>query len=1070
VDFRLLGPLEVYEDRQAIALGGPRQRALLAILLLNANDVLPSDELMHDLWTRLPETAGNTLQAHVSRLRKALGRSRIVTRGSGYMLRLDEGERDVERFEELAADGREALFAGNASDAGRLLRAALDLWRGPVLADLDAERFASAEVKRLEEERLAVLEDRIEADLATGLHAELVPELEQLTVEQGLRERLRGQLMLALYRSGRQADALHVYRKTRRTLVDELGIEPGPALRRLETGILLQEPWLEQLELGLIDIGTRPKTDFRDSRLVGREAELGHLLQIYESVKSRSSCHLVTLIGSPGIGKSRVAQELLSQIHPEAATAIARCAAHGEGSAFGPLAEVVQQIAGGTTARAIHLRLGHSDAASRIAERLSSLMLCEVAEWEDIQWAARRFLEIAAERQPLVVVFDDVQWGHGLLLDFIDYLTEWPEDIPLLLLCLARHDLLDLRPAWGGGKANAVSLTLEPLKESDAKKLLDALPGSHALNSEQRGKVLAFAEGNPLFIEEMAALAREGHHGELSVPSSIRALLATRLAHLTDDERVVLCRAAIVGREPSLKAIQALVGNGVADGGMPLLRQLVRRDFLRPTRVEGDEERFRFRHVLLRDAAYEALSAATRAPLHEQFGLWLETQPEQADAAEQAGHHLEKAYCLGRYQGEGDKRQALARRAAVLLAAGRDHEVGPTGIRERVDRLSRAVELLDPQEALRGQVSVDIGIDLEQLGDCEAARARYLEGLRLAETTGDDVLKVFTSLLLGLLRLRSEPSVSLDDALDETERALSDLALVDEGGKYLNRAQALLASVYLSAGHAAKSEELLVGLVENSTARSRVEYVSLRILFAAWMWGPRPAETAIPRYHRLLSGRLPLRVEASAYRYLAVLEGMRGNFNVARSYLERDRSILEDLGLHAAAAGMRVFEGAVELLADEPARAEDQLRDALTMLQGMSEKWYTSGLASMLGQVLYAQGRLDDASEMLELSDSIGSTDAIVPVWNAGTRAKIRARQGDRGAFGVAEEAVTLAKRTDHINEQAGALLDLGTSAMALGQDVVASRALATAAGLYTKKGNAVMASRAFALKRQCGA
>src|SRR5215471_882699 len=208
--FRLLGPLEVQENEDSLPVGGPRQRALLAILLLHANEVMPTDELVRDLWDAPPETAENTLHAHISRLRKVLGASRIVTKRPGYLLSLEEGERDLEHFQALVSQGRDALAAGDPEEAGRLLREALGLWRGAPLADLSPERFGGAEIRRLEEERMSAVEDRVEADLAAGRHVELVPELEQLTTEHPLRERLRGQLMLALYRCGRQAEALDV--------------------------------------------------------------------------------------------------------------------------------------------------------------------------------------------------------------------------------------------------------------------------------------------------------------------------------------------------------------------------------------------------------------------------------------------------------------------------------------------------------------------------------------------------------------------------------------------------------------------------------------------------------------------------------------------------------------------------------------------------------------------------------------------------------------------------------------------------------------------------------------------
>src|SRR5215831_12025632 len=231
MEFRVLGPLEVVVEGQPVALGGARQRALLAILLTRANEVVSTDRLIDELWgERLPRAAANTVQYYVSQLRKALGSDRIVTQPPGYRIRVEPGELDLERFEALVESG----------GAGEL-REALRLWRGQALAEFVDETFAQPEIKRLEELRLAALEKRIDADLALGRHAELVGELEALVGWHPLRERLRQQLMLALYRSGRQADALAAYQSARRTLVEQLGLEPSPSLQELERAILRQD-------------------------------------------------------------------------------------------------------------------------------------------------------------------------------------------------------------------------------------------------------------------------------------------------------------------------------------------------------------------------------------------------------------------------------------------------------------------------------------------------------------------------------------------------------------------------------------------------------------------------------------------------------------------------------------------------------------------------------------------------------------------------------------------------------------------------------------------------------------
>jgi YVTN family beta-propeller protein len=244
-EFRILGPLEVREDGQLLDVGGGKQRALLAVLLLAAGDTVSTDGLIDSLWgENPPASAPNSLHAYVSRLRRVLGSDRLVRNRHGYQFVLDPDELDLDRFQSLLASGRELLAVGDAERAADTLRAALALWQGPPLADFTYEPFAAAEIAHLEDLRFAALEDRIEADIALGRHRQLVPELEALVRAHPLRERLRGQLMLALYRSGRQADALAAFRKGRSALADELGLEPGPALQELERQILTHDPAL----------------------------------------------------------------------------------------------------------------------------------------------------------------------------------------------------------------------------------------------------------------------------------------------------------------------------------------------------------------------------------------------------------------------------------------------------------------------------------------------------------------------------------------------------------------------------------------------------------------------------------------------------------------------------------------------------------------------------------------------------------------------------------------------------------------------------------------------------------
>src|ERR671923_1738426 len=249
MEYRILGPLEVADQDREVLLGGGRQRSLLALLLLHANHVVSSERLIDELWGDTPPaTAAKTVQVYVSQLRKSLRNGEpdgpLLTRGRGYVLRVGPGELARERFERALAEGRRALDGDGAADAAKVLREGLALWRGPPLADFAYEPFAQAEIARLEELRLTAIEQRIEADLELGRHAEIVGELEALVAEHPLREGLRGQLMLALYRCDRQAEALETYRLGRRLLVEELGIEPSSSLRELHAAILAQDPAL----------------------------------------------------------------------------------------------------------------------------------------------------------------------------------------------------------------------------------------------------------------------------------------------------------------------------------------------------------------------------------------------------------------------------------------------------------------------------------------------------------------------------------------------------------------------------------------------------------------------------------------------------------------------------------------------------------------------------------------------------------------------------------------------------------------------------------------------------------
>ena len=347
-EFRILGPLEVIEDGTVLELGAQKQRTVLAVLLLHANAVVSTDRLIDAVWEDDPPArADKALQVYVSHLRKVVGKERLLTRAPGYVLTVADGELDLSRFESLLSDGRP--------------RDALALWRGPPLADVGYSRFAQPAIARLEELRVAALEACLDEDLAAGRYTQLIGELDRLVREYPSRERLREQLMLALYRGGRQADALEVYQQGRRLLSDELGLEPGEALKDLQRAILAHDPSLEA------SVSVDVPGDADRSVFVGREAELDQLLSLLDEAQAGRG-RIALLVGEPGIGKSRLADEVMNTARARGAVVlIGRCWEAGGAPAYWPWVQSLRALRagdeGGPPARANWVRRGRARSA-----------------------------------------------------------------------------------------------------------------------------------------------------------------------------------------------------------------------------------------------------------------------------------------------------------------------------------------------------------------------------------------------------------------------------------------------------------------------------------------------------------------------------------------------------------------------------------------------------------------------------------------------------------------------------------------------------------------------------------
>ena len=516
MEFRILGPLEVYDGAREIPLAAAKLRALLVVLLVNANRVVALDALIDALWDEQPpETARKALQVYVSQLRTLLeprrraAPERLVTRAPGYLLRVERDELDLERFERLAEEARSALAAGRPNEAAETFRHALTLWRGMPLADVAALPFASAEIARLEESHLSTLEDRIEADLARGRHADVIGELDRLVARNPLRERLHGQLMLALYRSRRQADALAAYQRARHVLVEELGIEPSRSLQELEKRILTQDPALDVAAPG----GARaPSVEAPTGRraagvFVDREWELGELgAALDDSLAGRG--RLVVLVGEAGIGKTRVADELASHAKTRGSRVLwGRSWGRAGAPPFWPWTQALRPCVA---------EMG--DAASSSLRALALGELANAGEGFRLYDAVTTFLHELAVACPLVLVLDDLHLADAESIRLLEFVASHLAVMPVLVVATYREaaeapadERIDSLAALD--RYGARRIRLGRLPETAVARYVEAATGT-----APTGDVLAAIEretrGNPLALAEtVRRLAADGSLG-----------------------------------------------------------------------------------------------------------------------------------------------------------------------------------------------------------------------------------------------------------------------------------------------------------------------------------------------------------------------------------------------------------------------------------------------------------------------------------------------------------------------------------------------------------------------------
>ena len=771
--------------------------------------------------------------------------------------------------------------------------------------------------------------------------------------------------------------------------------------------------------------------------LVGRERERQRLWRDYEDAVADSTCRLFTLLGPAGIGKSRLVADFLARLGDGADVLRARCLSYGDGITYWPLVEIL--IAIGVDPDAV---IGTSP--------------------PETQLAFRRLLEARAAERPQVVVIDDLQWAEPVFIDLVEHVADFSRDAPIFLLCVARTELLDARPGWGGGKMNATALLLEPLGAEECEELMERLVTHAPLDAELRERITTASAGNPLFVEEMLAMVREhGGDGEIAVPPTIHALLQARIDALGGDVRVVMERGSVEGEVFHRGAVAELSPDLVRPAVESHLATLVRKEFIRSTPPTfPDDEGFRFRHLLIRDAAYESLPKATRAELHEQFARWLSTH-DLVEGDEIVGYHLEQAHRNRAELDAGDARlDDLARRASSHLAdAGR-------GALDRGDfnagrsLFGRAAALLPEKDEARLAIGLELSGALSETNADEAWRLLSEASEAVDLQTRARAMALMASWALTGSQdwpaekrsaLRAEARGILENIGDEYGLALYWWGIGIEAWFRLRALDA-----------AEAFEKALDHLERSGRPQDRLGLVIRHQLLSSYFFSPTPVDEAIERLRALRSGEHGLLAEAWEQTVLARLASMKGDFDGPRELVRNARTAYLDAGLFVSGAAIALSESSIERRAGDYAAAEHSLREGLAMLEGMDETSYRPTLAVILASVLYEQGRFDEVGEWCDVARSTSGADDLVNfIYIDALSACLLARQGfGDDARAAALRAVRRVEGIEHNETQINAYRFVA-EVFALTSDPDAARDYAERAlALAVAKGDVTIAAR----------
>ena len=671
------------------------------------------------------------------------------------------------------------------------------------------------------------------------------------------------------------------------------------------------------------------------------------------------------MLGPAGIGKSRLVKQFVSDVQGRARVVVGHCLPYGEGITYWPLKEIVDELGGVAGVE----RLMPGDEQDTLAVAMVSAAIGRshsTASAQDVQWAVRRLLESLARKLALVVAFDDIQWAEPPLLDLIQYLASYVRTAPVAIVCLARDDLLERRPAWATAFGRGATVRLRPLSDTDSARLLRGLAGRQGRRL-RRFEILAAAEGNPLFLEHLVAMRADDPAGV--TPPSINALLAARIDGLPRPARRVIEAAAVEGRGFHRGVVSALLADGGAIDVDAALAELERRELVRPAQraFEGDEG-YRFTHLLVRDAAYELIPKRRRAELHVGFANWLlSVAAERRELDEIIGYHLEQAHTYRRQLGRvdsGPHRALAADASGHLSAAGR--RVLDAGDRAAAaNLLRRAAALRTPDEPERTTLLIDLGGVLREEGRFDEAQDSLAEAMRLADARSDTALRARAQVERLLALLQVDPEAVARQAARHGGRIAGALQQAGDhaGLGRLWHLRGLLAWIRAQAGDASECWRRAAAEAALAGDRRMVDD-ALGWEASAVAHGPTPVDEGFERCDAILK-RLHGNpwAEALVHHQVAALYAMRGEFERAFALLDDANTVLAGFSPTVDAAVSHP-EVVVSMLASDPARAERHLRSGRRQLEAMGEKAVLASTEAMLAMAVLAQGRSAEADRL----------------------------------------------------------------------------------------------------------